>query len=128
MPDPTADVGALVERVLRRPLWAHELEAARSEAFITTIAAARRTGKTTTIETLAMWAAFRERGVTVVILSATQDAARRVTESIGATLAARSATRGALVEDFATRIRLTTARRSSACPPPSDKSAATGAA
>src|SRR5439155_15737246 len=39
--------------------------------------------------------------------SATQDAARRLTESIGARLAANRLTAGAVVDDFATRIRLT---------------------
>jgi hypothetical protein len=105
--DLRSDVGAFAHRALGRPLWDHQLEAARSEAFVTTIAAARRTGKTTLVETLAAWTCFRERGVRALILSATQDAARRVTESIGATLAAREATRGAVVEDYATRVRLT---------------------
>ena len=42
-----------------------------------------------------------------MILSATQDAARRLTESIGPTLTRSSLTRGAVVDDYATRIRLT---------------------
>lgn len=102
-----ADVGVFAEQVLRRPLWPHQLEAAGSRAFVTSIAAARRTGKTVLVETLAIWVAFRQRGVKVVILSATQDAARRVTEEIGATLAGSRLLRTSVVEDFATRIRLT---------------------
>jgi Terminase large subunit, T4likevirus-type, N-terminal len=105
--DPREDVAVFAQRVLRQPLWPHQAEAACSTAFITAIAAARRTGKTTLIETLAMWTCFRERNVKAVILSATQDSARRVTEGIGQTLAASSLTRGAVVDDFATRIRLT---------------------
>jgi AAA domain len=101
------DVAVFAAKVLRRPLWDHQLEAARASAFTTTIAAARRTGKTTLIETLAAWTCVRERGVKAVILSATQDSARRVTESIGETLSANPLTRGAVVDDFATRIRLT---------------------
>ena len=101
------DVGVFAERVLRRPLWPHQVEAAAADAFITTIAAARRTGKTTLVETLAAWTCFRERNVRAVILSATQDSARRVTEGIGQTLSANPLTRGAVVDDFATRIRLT---------------------
>lgn len=107
MTDPRQDVTVFADAVLRRPLWAHQIEAAKADRFITAIAAARRTGKTTLAETLAMWTAFRERNVRVLILSATQDAARRLTESIGATLASRSITRGAVVDDYVTRIRLT---------------------
>ncbi|MGI8804343.1 MAG: terminase large subunit domain-containing protein [Thermoleophilaceae bacterium] len=94
------------ERVLRRPLWPHQIEAADSGAFITTIAKARRTGGTVLAETLAIHTAFSNRGCRVLILSATQDAARRLTESIALTLNANPDTRGALVDDFATRVRL----------------------
>lgn len=107
MTEPRHDLAAFSERVLHRPLWPHQVEAANSEAFITVIAKARRTGGTVLAETLATWTAFRERNVRVLILSATQDAARRVTESIGATLTRERLTRGAVVDDFATRIRLT---------------------
>lgn len=106
MPSPRRDVATFAERVLGRPLWEHQIEAARSKSFITAVAAARRTGKTVLAETLATWTAFRERNVRVIVLSATQDAARRVTESIGASLALTDITRGAVIDDFATRIRL----------------------
>lgn len=107
MPEsPTGSVEVFADRVLRRPLWPHQAEAAGSDAFVTTIAAARRTGKTTLVETLAAWTCFRERNVKAVILSATQDSARRVTESIGQTLASMGETRDAVVDDFAMRIKL----------------------
>jgi hypothetical protein len=70
------------------------------------IAKPRRTGGTLLMETLSMWTAFKGRNVKVVILSATQEAARRVTESIAETLNGSALTRGAVVDDFATRIRL----------------------
>lgn len=57
-------------------------------------------------ETLALPTAFSHSGSRVLVLSATQDAARRLTESIGGTLNASKLTRGAVVDDFATRIRL----------------------
>ncbi len=100
-------LAAFAERVLRRPLWEHQLEAAESRAFITVIAKARRTGGTTLIQALAAWTCFRERNVKAVILSAGQEASRRVTEELGADLAASKLTSGAVVDDFATRIRLT---------------------
>ncbi len=107
MPDPRSSVAVFAQRVLGQPLWDHQREAAESVAFITTVAAARRTGKTEMAETLAIWTAFRERDVRVLILSATQDAARRLTESIGSKLTSSQLTRGAVVDDYATRIRLT---------------------
>lgn len=42
----------------------------------------------------------------MIVLSATQDAARRLTESIGETLNRSRLTRGAVVDAFATRVRL----------------------
>jgi hypothetical protein len=73
---------------------------------VTTIAAARRTGKTVLAETLAIHTAFANAGSKVIVLSATLDSARRLTESIGSTLNASKLTRGAVVDDCATRIRL----------------------
>jgi hypothetical protein len=99
-------VETFAERVLRRPLWPHQLEAAHTDRFITCIAAARRTGKSTLAEVLAIHTAFSNAGCRVLILSATQDAARRVTEAIGETLARNPETRGAVIVDHATRIRL----------------------
>lgn len=99
-------IETFAERILRRPLWPHQLEAAHSDRFITCIAAARRTGKSALAETLAIHTAFANAGCRVMILSATQDAARRVTEAIGEQLARHPETRGAVADDFATRIRL----------------------
>jgi len=120
MTDLRSDLAAFSRRALGRELWDHQLEAARSEAFITTIAAARRTGKTVLAETLAIHTAFANAGSKVITLSATLDSARRLTESIGATLNASKLTRGAVVDDFATRDS-PTGRRSSQCPPLSAK-------
>jgi hypothetical protein len=93
-------------QVLRQPLLPHQLAAANSEAFTTVIAASRRTGKTTLIEVLAAWTCMRERNVKAIILSAGQDASRRVTEGIGAMLGNNPLTRGAVINDFSTRIKL----------------------
>ena len=99
--DLRTDLAGFSRRVLGRELREHQLEAARSEAFVTTIAAARRTGKTVLAETLAIHTAFSHSGSRVLVLSATQDAARRLTESIGGTLNASKLTRGTVVDDFA---------------------------
>jgi hypothetical protein len=99
-------IEAFSKRVLRRELWSHQAEVAKSRKFISVVAAARRTGKTVVAETLAIHTAFSNRACRVIVLSATQDAARRLTESIGATLNRFDETRGAVVDDFATRVRL----------------------
>lgn len=101
------NVADFAAQVLRQPLWPHQLEAAASERFITNIAAARRTGKSTLAEVMAMWTAFSNRGCKVLVLSATEDAARRLTENIRAQLNANRMTRGAVVDDYATRLSLT---------------------
>ncbi len=93
-------------RLLGVELWDHQRELAESKAFINVTAAARRTGKTETAEVVGMYEAFCHRACKVLILSAGQDAARRLTESIGARLNANSMTAGAVVDAYATRITL----------------------
>ena len=45
MADPTTSAAVFAKQVLKQPLWRHQRLAAESDAFITVIAAARRTGK-----------------------------------------------------------------------------------
>jgi hypothetical protein len=73
----------LRRRVLGRELWPHQVEATRSSAFVTTVAAARRTGKTLLAERWRFTRPFSNRGCRILILSATQDGARRLTEMRG---------------------------------------------
>lgn len=56
------NIDAFAKQVLRQPLWPHQLEAVASDSVITCIAAARRTGKTTTAEVMAMYTAFSKHG------------------------------------------------------------------
>jgi Terminase large subunit, T4likevirus-type, N-terminal len=106
MTAPALSVAEFAEQILKQPLWPHQRELVESDAFITTVAAARRAGKTEAAEVMAMHCAFSYRACKVLVLSAGQDAARRVTESIGQRLNGNPLTRGAVVDDFATRIRL----------------------
>ena len=96
------DVGKFAGRVLWRRLWAHQIEAAKSDAFITVVAKARRTGGTVLAETMAIHTAFSNAGCRVLILSATQDAAPRLTESIGQTLDRSKLLRDSVEEGHAT--------------------------
>ena len=61
MADPRDDIAAFAERVLRQPLWTHQVEAAEATAWITSIAKARRTGGTVLMEALAIWTAIRDQ-------------------------------------------------------------------
>ncbi len=106
MTQPALSVAAFSERILGVKLWDHQRQVAEETAFITVCAAARRTGKTECDEIMAMHTAFSYRNCKVVILSSGQDAARRLTESIGQRLNANSLTRGSTIDDFATRVRL----------------------
>jgi Terminase large subunit, T4likevirus-type, N-terminal len=103
---PALSVAEFAQRILKKPLWPHQVDLVESPAFVTVVAAARRTGKTEAAETLAMWTAFTHARCKVIILSAGQDAARRVTESIAAELNSHSATRGSVTDDYSTRITL----------------------
>ncbi|HEV2924669.1 MAG TPA: hypothetical protein VGW98_11580 [Solirubrobacteraceae bacterium] len=100
------NVAEFAEKVLRQPLWPHQVQLADSDAFISCVAAARRSGKSETVEVLGMHTAFSNANCRVLVLSAGQDSARRLTESIAQRLNANELTRGAVVDDFSTRIRL----------------------
>jgi hypothetical protein len=102
-----ADVAVFAEQVLGGPLWAHQAKALASTKFITTVASARRTGKTEMIKIAAAWTCFRERDTKVVVLSAGQEASRRITEELVADLAAHDLTRDSVSDGFSTRIRFT---------------------
>ncbi|MGO8904163.1 MAG: terminase large subunit domain-containing protein [Solirubrobacteraceae bacterium] len=106
MTQPALTVAEFADKVLKQPLWPHQVQLAESEKFVTACAAARRTGKSTLAQVMAAHAAFSYRNARVVILSAGQDSSRRMTEAIAAELNAHSLTRGAVVDDFSTRIRL----------------------
>jgi hypothetical protein len=104
--DPRESLEAFAAKVMHRPLWEHQVEAAASTAFITSIAKARRTGGSELVKILAAWTCFRERGVKTVILSAGQEASRRLTEELGADLAASNLTRASVSDGLTTRIKL----------------------
>jgi hypothetical protein len=109
MTTPALSPADFAAQVLKQPLWPHQVELAESTAFISTVAAARRVGKSTVAQVLAMWTAFTYRNSKTIILSAGQDSSRRMTEAIADELNAHKLTRGAVVDDFSTRIRLSNA-------------------
>jgi hypothetical protein len=107
MTDLRTDSAAFAHRVLGLDLWPHQIEVIEDRTFIRALAKARRTGGTVTAGVESIHAAFANPGSRVLVLSATQDAARRLTEWIGERLSRSNLTRGAVVDAHATRIRLT---------------------
>ncbi len=107
MTDLRTDSAAFARRVLGLGLWPHQIEVIEDRTFIRALAKARRTGGTVTAGVESIHTAFAHPGCRTIVLSATQDAARRLTEWIGERLGRSKLTRGAVVDAHATRIRLT---------------------
>ncbi len=116
-PDLREDFPAFFRHVFRQRIWKHQLAVAEDDAFITVVAAARRTGKTSSAEALAIHTASAHRLCRVLIISSTQDAARRLTEDILAVLNLRKLLRDSIVDGFSTRIRLSNGSEIISLPP-----------
>lgn len=72
------DVGEFAARVLDRPLWPHQLDVARSPAQYRVICAGRQVGKSVLLAVLALHTAATRRDVTVLLVSAGEEAAKRL--------------------------------------------------
>src|SRR5919201_5191190 len=94
-------------KVFGRKLWPHQAAVAADPSFIRVLAKARRTGGTELAICEAAYTAFASPGCRVLVLSATQDAARRLTEALGERLGRSRLTRGSVTDAYSTRIRLT---------------------
>lgn len=105
MPDLREDFRAFCSAI-GVELWPHQIEAANSDAFVTVIAKARQTGGSMFLQCLAIYTAFRDAGVSVVIVSATQESSRGMTEAIGARLAGNPLTKGSVVDEQSMRVKL----------------------
>jgi len=76
------DVGTFAERVLRRPLFEHQLDLARSPARYRVVCAGRQSGKSVTLSTIALHEAATRRNVLVLLVSAGEAASRRLLADI----------------------------------------------
>jgi len=95
---PALDAGAFAERVLKRPLWDHQLDIARSQARYRVVCAGRQVGKSTVLSTLALFEAVTRRNITVLLVSAGEVASRRLLEECTA-LAVESSLGGSVLDD-----------------------------
>jgi hypothetical protein len=98
------DVGAFA-RLIDHPFTAWQAAALALLTTFTTIVAPRQTGKSRSLSLLALWWAFRRPGQSVLIVSASEDAARRLLGSIR-NLAAREPLRGSVVDENASLLVL----------------------
>lgn len=96
--DPATDPGAFAEQVLGQPLWPFQLEFARSKARYRFVTAGRQVGKSTTLATIALFEAATRRNILVLVVSAGDDAAKKLLSDC-AFLATRSPLLGGSVMD-----------------------------
>lgn len=92
------DPAVFADVLLGEPLWPHQREVLASGARIRSVLAGRQVGKSRTLAVAALHEAFRQSGRRVLILSAGEEAAKRLLAEIAA-LAASPLLRGSLVDE-----------------------------
>lgn len=75
---PATDPGAFAAEVLGQPLWDYQLKFARSAARYRVVCAGRQVGKSTTLATLSLFEAFTRPNILVLVVSAGDEAAKRL--------------------------------------------------
>lgn len=100
-----SDVGTFARALVGEALWKHQLEVARSSARIRCICSGRRAGKSRTLAILSLFEAFTRPDARVLIISATEDAAKNLLAEIAQLLSA-PILRGSSLEENRSRILL----------------------
>lgn len=75
---PVLDPGAFAAGVLGKPLWDYQLSIARSKARYRCVCAGRQVGKSTTLASLALFEAVTRAKILVLVVSAGEEAAKRL--------------------------------------------------
>ena len=88
------------------PLWPHQAEVVRSKAPIRVLISGRQAGKSLTMGMLALHEAFSAPGKVVLIISATDDAAKNLLRTI-TNLASAPLLAGSVVDENASKLTLT---------------------
>ena len=104
------DPVAFAELLTSEPLWRHQQQLVRSAARIRCVLAGRQCGKSRTLAVLALHAAFAGPDRVVLVVSATEDAAKRLLREIG-WLAQAPLLRASLVEENKTELTLSNGSR-----------------
>lgn len=92
------DASVFAEALIGQPLWPHQREVLASPARFRCILAGRQCGKSRTLAVAALHEAFRDRGRRVLILSAGEEAAKRLLAEIAA-LSAAPLLRGSVTDE-----------------------------
>lgn len=93
------DVSVFAERLLGEPLWAHQLEFARSPARYRVVCAGRQVGKSRGLAVIALHAAATHRNYGVLLVSAGEVASRRLLEECAALATASPLLRGSVLDE-----------------------------
>lgn len=96
---PATDPGAFASEVLGQPLWPYQLDFARSEARYRVVCAGRQVGKSTTLATLALFEAATRRNVLVLVVSAGEEAAKRLLADCAALASGSSALASSVLDE-----------------------------
>jgi Terminase large subunit, T4likevirus-type, N-terminal len=101
------DITYFARAVCGAPLWPHQAEVATNASRYRVILAGRRAGKSRLLAVLALHAAFRKPGTTVVIVSVGEVASLRVLADVAA-LTSSPLLAGSVVDELKATVRLST--------------------
>lgn len=101
------DVGAFSRDLLGLTLWPHQIAVANSPKPFRVVVKARQTGGSTLLAAVAVHTAFVRSGSTSLLLSATEDASKRLAAEIRTLLQRSDLLLASVVEENKSRIELT---------------------
>lgn len=105
------DVGAFSRELLGVELWPHQLEAAKASKPFRVIVKARQTGGSTLLAVVAIHTAFTRPGSTSLLLSATEDAAKRLAGEVRSLLTGSRLLAESVTEEQKARLVLSNGSR-----------------
>lgn len=100
------EVGAFAERLVGAPLWPHQLEVARSRARYRVICAGRQVGKSRALAIIALHAASTRRGCQVLLVSAGEEASRRLLEECAGLASSSPLLAGSVADELKSQLTL----------------------
>src|SRR5215210_4671564 len=100
------DIEVFAQRVLGRPLWSHQIEAAKAEKFVVTVAGGRRSGKTLVAQVKALHTAFTNRGARILVISPAIENSRNWMAELGEIIRGSRLAHDAVLDEQAQVVRL----------------------
>jgi hypothetical protein len=94
-----ADVGFFAEALVGEPLWAHQFEVVRSAARYRVICAGRQVGKSRLLAVMALHDAMRGPGRLILVVSAGEEAAKRLLAECAALAMGSPLIRSSVIDD-----------------------------